>query len=91
MHFWEMNATTSASRPRRGFRRSLRAPHSRHGDPRSRNGRHTRRGRMAYVERLIGPIRREALDHLIVFDETKLRRVLKNYSTYYTGPALIFH
>ncbi len=37
-HFRGMNATTSASRLRRGFRRSLRAPHSRHGDPRSPNG-----------------------------------------------------
>jgi hypothetical protein len=31
-----------------------------------------------YVKRLIGAIRREALDHLIVFDEAQLRRVLKN-------------
>ena len=31
-----------------------------------------------YVERLIGSIRRESLDHLIVFDEAQLRRVLKN-------------
>ncbi len=36
-----------------------------------------------YVERLIGSIRHEALDHLIVFDEAHLRRVLKNYATYY--------
>jgi len=31
-----------------------------------------------YVERLIGSIRRESLDHLIVFDEAQLHRVLKN-------------
>src|SRR5579864_9298875 len=37
----------------------------------------------AYVERLIGSIRREALDHLIVFDTAQLRRVLKNYASYY--------
>jgi len=37
----------------------------------------------AYVERLIGSIRREALDHLIVFDEAQLRRVLNNYASYY--------
>ena len=37
----------------------------------------------AYVERLIGSIRRESLDHLIVFDEAQLRRVLKNYAAYY--------
>ena len=36
-----------------------------------------------YVERLIGPIRRESLDHLVVFDEAQLRRVLKNYASYY--------
>ena len=36
-----------------------------------------------HVERLIGSIRREALDHLIVFDEAQLRRVLKNYAAYY--------
>jgi transposase InsO family protein len=37
----------------------------------------------AHVERLIGSIRREALDHLIVFDEAQLRRVLKKYASYY--------
>ena len=36
-----------------------------------------------HVERLIGWIRREALDHLIVFDEAQLRRVLKKYASYY--------
>ena len=36
-----------------------------------------------HVERLIGSIRREALDHLIVFDEAHLRRVLKQYASYY--------
>ena len=35
------------------------------------------------VERLIGSIRRESLDHLIVFDEAQPRRVLKNYASYY--------
>jgi hypothetical protein len=35
------------------------------------------------VEMLIGSIRRESLDHLIVFDEVQLRRVLKNYASYY--------
>ena len=32
-----------------------------------------------YVERFIGSIRRESLNHLIVLDEAQLRRVLKNY------------
>ena len=36
-----------------------------------------------HVERLIGSIRRESLDHLVVFDEAQLRRVLKNYASYY--------
>ena len=37
----------------------------------------------AYVERLIGSIRRECLDHVIVFNEFGLRRVLKDYFQYY--------
>ena len=36
-----------------------------------------------YVERLIGSIRRECLDHLIVFNESSLRRTLKSYFDYY--------
>lgn len=32
-----------------------------------------------YVERLIGSIRRECLDHVIVLNEASLRRVLKSY------------
>ncbi len=37
----------------------------------------------AYVERLIGSIRRECLDHVIIVDESSLRRVLKSYFEYY--------
>jgi hypothetical protein len=37
------------------------------------------------VERLIGSIRRECLDHLIVFNESSLRRTLKSYFDYYHG------
>ena len=37
----------------------------------------------AYVERMIGSIRRECLDHLIVFNETALRRTLNLYFAYY--------
>ena len=37
-----------------------------------------------HVERLVsGSIRRESLYHLIVFDEAQLRRVLRNYASYY--------
>src|SRR4051812_33274426 len=37
----------------------------------------------AYVERVIGSIRRECLDHVIVANEAGLQRVLKDYVTYY--------
>ncbi len=37
----------------------------------------------AYVERLIGTIRRECLDHMIVFGEAHLRRILGRYAAYY--------
>jgi putative transposase len=36
-----------------------------------------------YVERLIGSIRRECLDHTIIFNEKHLRRVLREYFKYY--------
>ncbi len=36
-----------------------------------------------HIERLIGSIRRESLDHLVVLGEAHLRRVLKAYATYY--------
>jgi len=32
-----------------------------------------------YVERVIGSIRRECLDHIVIFDELHLRRVLSSY------------
>jgi len=38
-----------------------------------------------FAERLIGSIRRECLDHVIVFGEAHLRRVLKSYAHYYNG------
>ena len=36
-----------------------------------------------YAERLIGSIRRECLDHLIVLNEMQLRRILREYFAYY--------
>ena len=39
--------------------------------------------RNAYAERLIGSIRREVLDHVIVFGERHLRQVLSSYLTYH--------
>ena len=37
-----------------------------------------------YVERLIGSIRRDCLDHVIILNEHHLRKVLKEYFRYYT-------
>jgi transposase InsO family protein len=39
----------------------------------------------AYAERLIGSIRRECVDHLIVLGESHLRRILRSYARYYNG------
>src|ERR1700688_316323 len=36
-----------------------------------------------YVERVIGSIRRECLDHIVIFNERHLRRVLSSYLDYY--------
>jgi transposase InsO family protein len=38
-----------------------------------------------YAERLIGTIRRESVDHMIVFGEAHLRRILREYAAYYNG------
>jgi transposase InsO family protein len=38
-----------------------------------------------HVERLIGSIRRECLDHVVVFGEAHLRRILAAYAAYYNG------
>jgi putative transposase len=37
----------------------------------------------SYVERFIGSVRRDCLDHLLVFNESGLRRVLQAYRRYY--------
>jgi putative transposase len=36
-----------------------------------------------FVERIIGSVRRECLNHVIIFDERHLRRVLSSYFQYY--------
>ena len=36
-----------------------------------------------FAKRLIGSIRRECLDHVIVLGEAHLRRILKSYAHYY--------
>jgi transposase InsO family protein len=38
-----------------------------------------------FAERLIGSIRRECSDHIIVFGEAHLRRILKSYADYYNS------
>ena len=43
----------------------------------------------AYVERLIGTIRREFLDHVVVFNETALYRRIRLFLAYYHGPGPI--
>ena len=37
----------------------------------------------AYAERLIGSLRRECLDHIMIFNESSLKRILKTYFEYY--------
>jgi transposase InsO family protein len=36
-----------------------------------------------FAERLIGSIRRECVDHIIVLGEAHLRRILQSYADYY--------
>ena len=40
-----------------------------------------------YVERLIGTLRRECLDQVLIFGESHLRRVLTLYAAYYNQDA----
>lgn len=37
----------------------------------------------AYVERLNGSIRQEALDHFLLFSEKQVRKIVRDYVTYY--------
>ena len=38
-----------------------------------------------FAERLIGSIRRECVDHIVVLGEAHLRRILESYARYYNG------
>src|ERR1700693_2936049 len=38
-----------------------------------------------FAERLIGSIRRECVDHIIILGEAHLRRILRSYACYYNG------
>ena len=40
------------------------------------------------IERLIGTIRRECLDHLILFGGGHLRRILSKYAAHYNEPRI---
>ena len=42
-----------------------------------------------FAERLIGSIRRECLDHILVSGEAHLRRILISYADYYNSAVLI--
>ena len=37
----------------------------------------------SYVERLIGTVRRECLDRVLIFGEAHLRQILSSYAAYY--------
>jgi transposase InsO family protein len=45
----------------------------------------------AYAERLVGSIRRECLDHIIVLGEAHLHRILKAYARYYNNARTHFN
>jgi transposase InsO family protein len=44
-----------------------------------------------FAERLIGSIRRECVDHIIVLGEAHLRRILKSYARYYKSYARYYN
>ena len=39
----------------------------------------------AYCERFIGSLRRECLDHMLILGEKQLRRIVKEYVTYFNN------
>jgi hypothetical protein len=41
-----------------------------------------------FAERIIGSIRRECVDHIVVLGEVHLRQILQSYARYYTMPPL---
>ncbi len=43
----------------------------------------------AYTERVIGTIRREALDHFLLFSEKQIRNIIKQYVEYYNFVVLV--
>ena len=77
----------AAPDPRPGRRIRAIVPLDRDGDgPWKRSSRrHGARGKIRNVERLIGSVRRECLDHSIILNERHLRRILGSYFDYYHG------
>jgi hypothetical protein len=55
----------------------------RHGHPRQADG--IGFTLAEWLCRLIGSIRRECTDHIIVFGEAHLRQILRSYCCYYNG------
>jgi len=45
----------------------------------------------AYAERVIGSIRRECIDHVVVIGERHLRQILSKYVDYYNGRGHTYH
>ena len=42
----------------------------------------------AYVERLVGTLRREALDHFLLFSEKQVRKIVSEFVTYYNNQRM---
>src|SRR4029450_4201698 len=73
-----------AARSRCRLRGRVLEPSPDHGDPRSQDSASVALAE-PYVERLIGTLRRECLDHVVVLNEPHLRRLLRAYLIYYPG------
>jgi transposase InsO family protein len=68
--------------PRSDLRRHCHAPTSCYGHP-GQAYRTNLASQNGFAEQLIGSIRRECVDHIIVLGEMHLRRILKSYAAYY--------
>jgi hypothetical protein len=73
-----------AARSRSGLWSGFHPTHARHGYSRSTNFAAVTMAN-AYAERLIGSIRRECVDHIVVFGERHLRHALLSYMNYYNS------
>jgi hypothetical protein len=78
--YWRWKSRSFGGRPQidaelRALIRRMSADNPLWGAPRIRQN--------GFAERLIGSIRRECVDHILVLSETHLRRILKSYARYY--------